>query len=45
MLSEVLGHDSDEVCRTLGITNANLWTTLHRTRKRLQHALESARPA
>lgn len=45
MLSEVLGHDSDDVCRTLGITNANLWTTLHRTRKRLQHALESARPA
>ena len=45
MLREVLGHDSDEVCRTLGITNANLWTTLHRTRKRLQHALESARPA
>jgi RNA polymerase sigma-70 factor (ECF subfamily) len=45
MLSEVLGHDSDEVCRALGITNANLWTTLHRTRKRLQHALEAARPA
>jgi len=45
MLREVLGHDSDEVCRTLGITNANLWTTLHRTRKRLQHALEAARPA
>jgi RNA polymerase sigma-70 factor (ECF subfamily) len=45
MLREVLGHDSDEVCRTLGITDANLWTTLHRTRKRLQHALEAARPA
>lgn len=45
MLREVLGHDSDEVCRTLGITSANLWTTLHRTRKRLQHALEGVRPA
>jgi RNA polymerase sigma-70 factor (ECF subfamily) len=45
MLREVLGHDSEDVCRTLGITDANLWTTLHRTRKRLQHALESARPA
>jgi RNA polymerase sigma-70 factor (ECF subfamily) len=45
MMREVLGHDSEEVCRALGITNANLWTTLHRTRKRLQHALEDARPA
>jgi RNA polymerase sigma-70 factor (ECF subfamily) len=45
VLREVLGHDSDEVCRALGITNANLWTTLHRTRKRLQHALAEARPA
>jgi RNA polymerase sigma-70 factor (ECF subfamily) len=45
LLREVLGHDSDEVCRTLGITSANLWTTLHRTRKRLQHALAEARPA
>ncbi len=45
MMKEVLGHDSDEVCRTLGITDANLWTTLHRTRKRLQQALEVARPA
>jgi RNA polymerase sigma-70 factor (ECF subfamily) len=45
VLREVLGHDSDEVCRTLGITDANLWTTLHRTRKRLQQALADARPA
>jgi RNA polymerase sigma-70 factor (ECF subfamily) len=45
MLREVLGHDSDEVCRTLGITDANLWTTLHRTRRRLQQALQEARPA
>jgi RNA polymerase sigma-70 factor (ECF subfamily) len=45
VLKEALGYDSEEVCRTLGITNANLWTTLHRTRKRLQQALESARPA
>ena len=45
MLREVLGHDSDEVCRTLGITDANLWTTLHRTRRRLQQALADARPA
>jgi RNA polymerase sigma-70 factor (ECF subfamily) len=45
VLREVLGHDSDEVCRTLGITDANLWTTLHRTRRRLQQALADARPA
>jgi RNA polymerase sigma-70 factor (ECF subfamily) len=45
ILSEVLGHDSAQVCRTLGITSANLWTTLHRVRRRLQGELAGLRPA
>jgi len=45
VLSEVLGHDTKEVCERLGISAANLWTTLHRVRRSLRGALEAARPA
>lgn len=45
VLSEVLGHETHEVCERLGITSSNLWTTLHRTRLALRGALESVRPA
>ena len=45
VMSDVLGHDSAQVCRSLGITAANLWTTLHRARRRLQAELAPLRPA
>jgi RNA polymerase sigma-70 factor (ECF subfamily) len=45
VMSEVLGHETSEVCSTLGISTATLSTTLYRTRKRLRRALEAARPA
>jgi RNA polymerase sigma-70 factor (ECF subfamily) len=45
LLSAVLGHDTDEVGRMLGVSAANVWTMVHRTRKRLRDALESAVPA
>jgi RNA polymerase sigma-70 factor (ECF subfamily) len=32
--------DSDEVCKTLGISEANLYTTLHRARFRLRRCIE-----
>lgn len=37
---DVLGEDSASVCKALGISPSNLWTMLHRARKRLQHCLE-----
>jgi RNA polymerase sigma-70 factor (ECF subfamily) len=45
VLSEVLGHDSKDVCAELGITSSNLWTTLHRMRRSLRSALAEVRPA
>jgi RNA polymerase sigma-70 factor (ECF subfamily) len=45
VMSDVLGHDSAHVCHSLGITAANLWTTLHRARRRLQAELAPLRPA
>lgn len=45
LMAEVMGHESHEVCRALGISTATLSTTLYRTRKRLRRALEEARPA
>jgi RNA polymerase sigma-70 factor (ECF subfamily) len=44
VLTDVLGHDTKEVCAMLGMTDANLWTTLHRTRRSLRGALEVSRP-
>ena len=36
VLREVLGMDTDEVCRELAISVSNCWVTLHRARKRLR---------
>jgi RNA polymerase sigma-70 factor (ECF subfamily) len=44
-LTDVLGHETHEVCKLLGITSSNLWTTLHRTRRSLRGALAELRPA
>ncbi|HEU0200754.1 MAG TPA: sigma-70 family RNA polymerase sigma factor [Burkholderiaceae bacterium] len=45
LLSDVLGHETQEVCKRLGMTSSNLWTTLHRTRRSLRGALAELRPA
>ena len=45
VLSDVLGHDTEEVCAMLGISKANLWTTLHRVRHSLRGAVEAVQPA
>lgn len=37
---DVMGEDSASVCKALGISTSNLWTMLHRARKRLQYCLE-----
>jgi RNA polymerase sigma-70 factor (ECF subfamily) len=42
VLSDVLGHGTEEVCAMLGISKANLWTTLHRARRSLRSAVEAA---
>jgi RNA polymerase sigma-70 factor (ECF subfamily) len=44
VLSDVLGHGTEEVCAMLGISKSNLWTTLHRARHSLRSAVEAARP-
>lgn len=36
VLREVLGMDTDEVCRELAISVSNCWVMLHRARKRLR---------
>lgn len=38
-LREVMGFDTDEICRTLGITNNNCWVQLHRARLALRACL------
>jgi RNA polymerase sigma-70 factor (ECF subfamily) len=40
LLSAVLGHEPEEIGRMLGTTTPNVWTMVHRARKRLRHALE-----
>jgi RNA polymerase sigma-70 factor, ECF subfamily len=42
LLTDVLGHDTKEVCAKLGITSSNLWTTLHRVRQSLRRDFEAA---
>ena len=42
LLTDVLGHDTEEVCAKLGITSSNLWTTLHRVRRSLRRDFEAA---
>lgn len=44
LLSAVLGHDTADVSRMLGVSDANVWTMVHRTRKRLRQALAPALP-
>ena len=36
VLREVVGMDTEEVCRELAISVSNCWVTLHRARKRLR---------
>jgi len=45
VLSDVLGHGTEEVCAMLGISKENLWTTLHRARRSLRGAVQAAQPA
>ena len=45
LLTDVLGHDTEEACAKLGITSSNLWTTLHRVRRSLRSDVEAALPA
>ena len=45
LLSAVLGHDTSEVGQMLGVSDANVWTMVHRTRKRLREVLAGAVPA
>jgi RNA polymerase sigma-70 factor (ECF subfamily) len=40
VLREVLGMDTDEVCRELAISVSNCWVTLHRARKRLRECAD-----
>ncbi len=40
VLREVEGMPSEEVCRTLNISSANLWVMLHRARMALRRCLE-----
>ena len=40
ILRELEEQDSEDVCQTLGIAPANLWTRLHRARLRLRDCLE-----
>ncbi|WP_415879745.1 sigma-70 family RNA polymerase sigma factor [Methylomonas sp. TEB] len=40
MLRELVGLDTDEVCREAGISDANYWVTMHRARLRLRECLE-----
>jgi RNA polymerase sigma-70 factor (ECF subfamily) len=44
VLSDVLGHGTEEVCAMLGVSKSNLWTTLHCARHSLRRAVEAARP-
>lgn len=41
VLREIEGLDTDEICRTLGITRNNLWVMLHRARGYLRQSLEA----
>jgi hypothetical protein len=45
VMSDVLGHDSARERGSLKISAANLWTTLHRARRRRQAELAPLRPA
>lgn len=40
LLSAVLGHEPEEIGRMIGTSTPNVWTMVHRARKRLRNALE-----
>jgi RNA polymerase sigma-70 factor (ECF subfamily) len=40
MMREWLELDTDEICRELGVSNANVWTVLYRARLRLRECLD-----
>lgn len=40
MLRELVGLEAEEVCRELGLSEANYWVTMHRARLRLRECLE-----
>ncbi len=39
VMSEVMGLSTGEICRTLGVSDANCWVRLHRARVRLRESL------
>jgi RNA polymerase sigma-70 factor (ECF subfamily) len=41
MMQAIEGVATSEVCRTLSLTEANVWVRLHRARKRLSERLEA----
>ncbi len=41
ILREVDGLTTEEICKLLNISSANLWVILHRARMHLRHSLES----
>lgn len=43
MMQAIEGLPTEEVCRRLGITEANCWVRLHRARKRLAERMQSHR--
>ncbi len=40
ILRELVGLDATEICRDIGLSEANYWVTLHRARLRLRECLE-----
>lgn len=40
MLRELVGLEADEVCREIGLSDANYWVVMHRARLRLRECLE-----
>ncbi|WP_225616333.1 sigma-70 family RNA polymerase sigma factor [Methylomonas albis] len=40
MLREIVGLETEEVCRETGLSDANYWVTMHRARLRLRECLE-----
>lgn len=41
MMREVLGFDTDEICKETGISSSNCWVVLHRARLALRTCLET----
>lgn len=41
MMREILGFETDEICKEIGISSSNCWVVLHRARLALRACLES----